>query len=138
MTGKYRHGIDTKGRLAVPAKLREELGDTFYITIGLSHSLMILTQQGWNEITEKKSQMPMAEAQRMRFFFANAIKCEPDKQGRVLIPAELREYANLTENAVIIGFGDKAEIWDEGRYDEMEKAFLQSGNMDSVFQNLGI
>ena len=95
MTGKYRHGIDNKGRLAVPARLREELGDAFYVTIGLSHSLMMLTQDGWDVIVEKKKQLPLAEAQKLRFFFANAVRCEPDKQGRILLPQELRSYAGL-------------------------------------------
>lgn len=104
MTGKYRHGIDNKGRLAVPARLREELGDAFYVTIGLSHSLMMLTQDGWDVIVEKKKQLPLAEAQKLRFFFANAVRCEPDKQGRILLPQELRSYAGLTSDVVVMGF----------------------------------
>ena len=138
MTGKFRHSIDAKGRLSVPARLREELGDSFYITIGLGRSLMILTEQGWAEIEEKKSQLPLAEAQNMRFFFANAIHCVPDKQSRVLLPLELRQYAGLQENAVIIGVGDKAEIWDAAAYDAMEQAFLTQGDMDAIFASLNI
>lgn len=132
MTGKYRHGIDNKGRLAVPARLREELGDAFYVTIGLSHSLMMLTQNGWDVIVEKKKQLPLAEAQKLRFFFANAVRCEPDKQGRILLPQELRSYAGLTSDVVVMGFGDKAEIWDAETYDRMEQAFLLGGDMDAV------
>ncbi|MDD6022627.1 MAG: division/cell wall cluster transcriptional repressor MraZ [Oscillospiraceae bacterium] len=138
MTGKYRHSIDAKGRLSVPARLREELGDSFYITIGLRHSLMILTEQGWAALEEKKRQLPLAEAQNMRFFFANAIHCVPDKQSRVLLPLELRQYAGLQENAVIIGVGDKAEIWDAATYDAMEQAFLTQGDMDAIFASLNI
>lgn len=138
MTGKYRHSIDAKGRLSVPARLREELGDSFYITIGLRHSLMILTEQGWAALEEKKRQLPLAEAQNMRFFFANAIHCVPDKQSRVLLPLELRQYADLQENAVIIGVGDKAEIWDAGAYDAMEQEFLTQGDMDAIFASLNI
>lgn len=138
MTGKYRHSIDAKGRLSVPARLREELGDSFYITIGLRHSLMILTEQGWAALEEKKRQLPLAEAQNMRFFFANAIHCVPDKQSRVLLPLELRQYADLQENAVIIGVGDKAEIWDAATYDAMEQAFLTQGDMDAIFASLNI
>ena len=138
MTGKFRHSIDTKGRLAVPAKLREELGEAFYVTIGLGRSLMILTEAGWQAIEEKKQQLPMAEAQKLRFFFANAMRCEPDKQGRILLPQELRAYGGLTENVIILGFGDKAEIWDAQRYDAMEQAFLQEGSLDGVFGSLGL
>ncbi len=136
MTGKYRHGIDSKGRLAIPARLREELGAAFYVTIGLEHSLMILTEAGFTSIVEKMRSLPMAEAQKLRFFFANALRCEPDKQGRILLPQELRNYAHLTENAVILGFGDKAEIWDADTYDKMEQNFLEAGSMDAVLSSL--
>lgn len=138
MTGKYRHSIDGKGRLFVPAKLREELGEAFYVTIGLRRSLMILTEAGWKAMEDKKQSLPMAQAQSLRFVFANAVRCEPDKQGRILLPAELRTYANLTQDAVITGFGDKAEIWDAETYDAMERAFLQEENLDAVFASLEI
>ena len=136
MTGKYRHGIDSKGRLAIPARLRDELGAAFYVTIGLEHSLMILTEAGFTSIVEKMRSLPMAEAQKLRFFFANALRCEPDKQGRILLPQELRNYAHLTENAVILGFGDKAEIWDADTYDNMEQNFLEAGSMYDVLSSL--
>lgn len=136
MTGKYRHGIDSKGRLAIPARLREELGAAFYVTIGLEHSLMILAEAGFTSIVEKMRSLPMAQAQQLRFFFANAQRCEPDKQGRILLPLELRNYAHLTENAVILGFGDKVEIWDADTYDKMEQSFLKSGSMDAVLSSL--
>ena len=136
MTGKYRHGIDSKGRLAIPARLRDELGAAFYVTIGLEHSLMILTEAGFTSIVEKMRSLPMAEAQKLRFFFANALRCEPDKQGRILLPQDLRTYAHLTENAVILGFGDKAEIWDADTYDKMEQNFLEAGSMDAVLSSL--
>ena len=136
MTGKYRHGIDSKGRLAIPARLRDELGAAFFVTIGLEHSLMILTEAGFTSIVEKMRSLPMAEAQKLRFFFANALRCEPDKQGRILLPQELRNYAHLTENAVILGFGDKAEIWDADTYDKMEQNFLEAGSMDAVLSSL--
>lgn len=136
MTGKYRHGIDNKGRLAIPARFRDELGAAFYVTIGLEHSLMVLTEDGFNGIVEKMRNLPMAEAQKLRFFFANAQKCEPDKQGRILLPQELRNYANLKENTVILGFGDKVEIWDADTYDQMEQNFLAAGSMDAVLSSL--
>lgn len=138
MTGKYRHNIDGKGRLFVPAKLREELGETFYVTIGLQKSLMVLPEEAWHTIEEKKRNLPLAQTQNLRFFFANAVRCTPDKQGRILLPAELRYYGNLTQEVVIIGVGDKAEIWDAATYDKMEQAFLQEKNMDAVFASLEI
>lgn len=138
MTGKFRHNVDGKGRLFVPAKLREELGEAFYVTIGLGRSLMVLPEQVWQSIEEKKQSMPMAQAQNLRFFFANALRCEPDKQGRILLPAALRQYGNLTQEVVLVGFGDKAEIWDAETYDAMEQAFLQEGTMDQVLSTLEI
>ena len=138
MTGKFRHNVDGKGRLFVPAKLREELGEAFYVTIGLGRSLMVLPEQVWQSIEEKKQSMPMAQAQNLRFFFANALRCEPDKQGRILLPAALRRYGNLTQEVVLVGFGDKAEIWDAETYDAMEQAFLQEGTMDQVLSTLEI
>ena len=95
MTGKYRHNIDGKGRLFVPAKLREELGETFYVTIGLQRSLMVLPEEAWRAIEEKKQNLPLTQTQNLRFFFANAVRCTPDKQGRILLPTELRTYGNL-------------------------------------------
>ncbi len=138
MTGKYRHNIDSKGRLFVPARLREELGNAFYVTIGLQHSLMVLPEDAWKNIEEKKQAMPLAQAQKLRFFFANAVRCEPDKQGRILLPSELRNYGNLDQEVVMLGFGDKAEIWNASVYDAMEQAFLKEENMDAVFASLEI
>ena len=138
MTGKFRHNVDGKGRLFVPAKLREELGEAFYVTIGLGRSLMVLPEQVWQSIEEKKQSMPMAQTQNLRFFFANALRCEPDMVGRILLPAALRQYGNLTQEVVLVGFGDKAEIWDAATYDAMEQAFLQEGTMDQVLSTLEI
>ena len=90
MFGKYKHSVDEKGRLFVPSKLREELGSTFYVTLGLDHCLSVYTEAGWKAIVDKYNALPIVQALKMRFLFANAAKCEPDKQGRFLIPAELR------------------------------------------------
>ena len=90
MFGKYKHSVDEKGRLFVPSKLRDELGSTFYVTLGLDHCLSVYTEAGWKAIVDKYNALPIVQARKMRFLFANAAKCEPDKQGRFLIPAELR------------------------------------------------
>ena len=137
MTGKYRHGIDSKGRLAIPARLRDELGAAFYVTIGLEHSLMILTEAGFTSIVEKMRSLPMAEAQKLRFFFANALRCEPDKQGRFLLPGELREYAGLKQEVMFIGLGNHAEIWDANAYQRLENETLTPENLAAVMEELG-
>ena len=82
MYGKYRHTVDPKGRLFVPSKLRDELGEAFYVTLGLDHCLSVYTEAGWQSILDKYNALPISQARKMRFLFANAAKCEPDKQGR--------------------------------------------------------
>ena len=137
MFGKYKHTIDAKGRLFVPAKLKDELGSSFYVTLGLDHCLSVYTESGWNAILEKYNALPLAQARRMRFLFANAAKCEPDKQGRFLLPAELRDYAGLRQEVTFIGQGSHAEIWDSEAYDAMERELLTPENLLQTMEELG-
>ncbi|MBO6054213.1 MAG: division/cell wall cluster transcriptional repressor MraZ [Oscillospiraceae bacterium] len=137
MYGKYRHTIDQKGRLFTPAKFRSELGDAFYVTLGTDYCLSVYTQEGWDSILDKYNALPISQQQRMRFLFANASKCEPDKQGRFLLPQELRDYAKLTQDVMFIGQGGHAEIWDAERYDELEKEQLTPENLLAVMEELG-
>lgn len=137
MYGKYDHAVDPKGRLFVPAKLKEELGASFYVTLGLDHCLSVYTEAGWQTILERYSALPMSQARRMRFLFANAAKCEPDKQGRFLIPAELRKYAGIQQDVTFIGQGDHAEIWDSAAYRELEEETLTPENLAAVMEELG-
>ena len=95
MTGTYEHAIDAKGRLFIPAKLREELGVSFYLAMGVDACLAIYPQATWDRFTEKFASLPMSQSKAMRPLFANAAKCEPDAQGRILIPVKLRQYAAL-------------------------------------------
>ena len=96
MTGTYEHSIDAKGRLFIPAKLREELGVTFYLAMGVDACLAIYPQSTWDRFTEKFSSLPMSQSKAMRPLFANAAKCELDSQGRIVIPQKLRRYAVWT------------------------------------------
>lgn len=86
MTGTYEHSIDAKGRLFIPARLREELGVTFYLAMGVDACLAIYPQASWDRFTEKFASLPMSQSKAMRPLFANAAKCEPDSQGRIVIP----------------------------------------------------
>lgn len=117
MLGTYSHSLDTKGRLIVPAKLRETLGDSFVITKSLDHCLAIYPNEGWEEFIEKLETLPKISsepARRLRrFYFGNSQTIEVDKQGRVLIPANMREYAELKKDAVLIGVNDHVEVWAE-------------------------
>ena len=91
MTGTYEHSIDAKGRLFIPAKLREELGVSFYLAMGIDTCLAIYPQATWDKFTEKFASLPMTQSKVMRPLFANAVKCELDSQGRIVIPQKLRE-----------------------------------------------
>ncbi len=120
MTGTYEHNIDAKGRLFIPAKLREELGETFYLAFGVDTCLAIYPQSTWDIFTEKFASLPMSQSKHMRPLFANAVKCEPDAQGRIVVPAKLRNYAKLEKESVIVGVHNRAEIWSAAQWGDQE------------------
>lgn len=126
MIGKYTHNVDPKGRLFVPAKLRDELGDVFYVAIGTENNLLVYPEEKWNAVEARYNATSIHENGRLRFFFANVSKCEPDKQGRFVIPLLLRQYAHLNGDVTFLGQGDHAEIWDTATYEEKEAEFLSS------------
>ena len=137
MTGQYQHSIDTKGRLFIPAKLREELGDTFYVTMGVDGCLSVYSDESWGHFTEKFESLPYTKTRAMRPLFANAAKCEPDAQGRILLPAKLREYANLKKDVVVIGVSNRAEIWNADAWTALEAEELNPENLAAVMEELG-
>ena len=117
LIGEYQHTLDPKGRVNFPARLRESLGSTFIITKGLDNCLYVYSMEEWKVLEDKIRALPMSKSRNLqRFFFAGAAEAEPDKQGRVLIPAHLREYAGLTKDVTVIGASVWAEIWDSERY----------------------
>lgn len=136
MTGTYEHSIDAKGRLFIPAKLREELGVTFYLAMGVDACLSIYPQETWERFTEKFASLPMSQSKAMRPLFANAAKCELDSQGRIVIPQKLRGYAGLDKDAVIIGVNDRAEIWDAVKWNEQENEMTPE-KMSACLEALG-
>lgn len=119
-TGEYNHTIDNKGRMIVPAKFREALGDSFMITRGVDHCLTIYDMNEWNEYIAKLRALPGSkEAMTMiRFIVAGAIEAEVDKQGRILVPAKLREWAGLDKDVVLAGMIGHIEVWDKSKWDE--------------------
>ena len=119
--GSYNHTIDAKGRLFIPAKLREDLGDTFYVAMGADGCLSVYSEASWSKFTEQFESLPYAKAKALRPLFANAAKCEPDAQGRILIPAKLRAYAGLKKDVTVIGVAKRAEIWSSERWKAMEQ-----------------
>ena len=138
MTGQYAPNIDAKGRLFIPARLREELGQTFHVTIGLDHCLSIYSDENWNVLVEKIHEMPYNKARGLRVLSANAVDCEPDAQGRILIPAKLREYAGLQKEVVVIGSFDRAEIWNAERWAREEAMAFESGSLEQAMEELGL
>ena len=134
--GEYRHNIDSKGRIIVPSRLRESLGETFVITRGLDNCLFIYPLERWSAIIEKLKALPITDKDVRRFarFFASgAVECEPDAQGRVLLPVNLREYAFLKKNIISIGVVDRIEIWDCEKWKEYNNAdFAENGLADKM------
>ena len=137
MTGTYEHSIDAKGRLFIPAKLREELGVTFYLAMGVDECLALYPQETWNRFTEKFASLPMSQSAAMRPLFANASKCELDSQGRIVIPQKLRKYAGLEKDAVIIGVNDRAEIWSAETWNAREEEEMTPEKMKACLAALG-
>lgn len=119
--GEYHHNVDTKGRLIVPAKFREELGEVFILTRGLDQCLFGYPQSEWKLIEEKLRGLPMTKKDARaftRFFFSGAIECEIDKQGRVNIATPLMNYAKLEKECVVLGVSNRIEIWSKEIWDE--------------------
>lgn len=117
--GEFQHSIDTKGRLIVPSKLRDKLGEKFIVTRGLDGCLFGYPLSEWEKLETKLNEMPLAKKDArtfVRFFYSAATECEIDKQGRINIPNTLRAHADLTKNCVITGVANRIEIWDEGRW----------------------
>ena len=118
--GEYNHTIDAKGRLIIPAKFREVLGDEFVVTNGMDGCLFVFDNSEWQAFAEKLRSLPMIDKevrQFTRFFLAGAASVEVDKQGRILIPSVLREFADITKDAVLIGVGNRIEIWSKDRWE---------------------
>ncbi len=119
--GEYSHSIDAKGRLIIPVKFRELLGEQFVVTKGFDGCLFVFAQDGWDEFEAKLQALPMdkPEARALgRFFLSGAIDAELDKQGRILLPANLLQHAHIEKEAVVAGVGNRAEIWSKADWDK--------------------
>ena len=128
--GEYNHSIDTKGRLIMPSKFREALGDEFVVTKGLDGWLFVYPNKEWQAFEEKLRTLPLTNKnarQFSRFFLAGAASCEVDKQGRILLPGVLREFAELEKDVVLVGVLSRIEIWSKEKwlesnvYDDMDE-----------------
>ena len=119
--GEYQHSIDAKGRIIVPARFRDELGYKFVMTKGLDGCLFIYSSDEWKSLEGKLRTLPFTSKDArsfIRFFFSGAIECEIDKQGRILVPPNLRAYASLDKDVVIIGVSTRVEVWSKQKWEK--------------------
>ena len=131
--GEFSHTMDIKGRVAIPVKYRDDLGEEFILTKGLDKCLVLYPLTDWSELEKKLEKLSIADSNSRfyrRFFSAGATTCILDKQGRILIPQNLREYAGLDKDVTIIGAINTVEIWDTCQYNEFMDKNL--GNMESI------
>lgn len=135
--GEYSHTIDTKGRLIIPSKFREELGETFVVTKGLDGCLFVFSDEEWKAFEIKLKSLPLTNKnarQFARFFVAGATPCELDKQGRILLPATLREFAGLEKDVVLTGMLNRIEIWSKEKWNENNS--LDDVTMDEIAEQM--
>ncbi len=119
--GEFQHNIDIKGRMIVPAKFREGLGESFVITRGLDQCLFAYPMEEWKLLEEKLKKLPLTKKDARtftRFFFSGAVECEVDKQGRINIPQNLRTYSAIEKECVVIGVSNRVEVWSKEKWDE--------------------
>ncbi len=119
--GEYNHSVDTKGRMNVPAKFREDLGERFYITKGLDNCLFMFPETEWRVFEEKLKALPLTNRNArafVRLFFAGATECTLDKQGRVNIPQPLRDHGQIEKDVIVIGVGTRVELWSNTNWTE--------------------
>lgn len=124
--GEFQHSIDEKGRIIIPAKFRELLGTSFVVTRGLDQCLFVYPMEEWGAMEQKLKALPLMKSDARaftRFFFSGATECEWDKQGRVNLPGNLRQYAKLEKDCVVLGVSNRVEIWSK---DTWEQYFEQS------------
>lgn len=132
LMGTYEHTIDVKGRMAFPTKLRERIGVSFIITIGLDRCLYVFSEEEWESFTEKLRTLTGEKARSAKLFIVRACPVEPDKQGRILIPQQLREYAGLEHDVTVLGVINRAEIWDSKRFAEMSESVSEEMLSDAL------
>lgn len=138
VTGKFVHGIDGKGRLIVPAQLRRELGEQCYLVRGADKCLYLYDESGWRVFCARFDGMKLSEARKQRFIFANSASCEIDYQGRIMIPAELRQYAGIGKEVTLICMPGRVELWDSGEYRRSEEECFAEQSMADIYEELGI
>ena len=137
LIGEYEHSLGAKGRLIMPARLREDIGEKFIVTKGLDGCLFGFSQTEWNNFEEKLKTLPLTNKNArdfVRFFLSGAIECEIDKQGRFLIASNLREYAEMEKEVAIIGVGTRIEIWNKEKWKQYNSE--ENISADEIAENM--
>ena len=137
LIGEYEHSLDAKGRLIMPAKLREDIGEKFIVTKGLDGCLFGFSQTEWKNFEEKLKTLPLTNKNArdfVRFFLSGATECEIDKQGRFLIAGNLRDYANMEKEVAIIGVGTRIEIWNKEKWKQYNSE--ENISADEIAENM--
>ncbi|GAK39687.1 division/cell wall cluster transcriptional repressor MraZ [Paenibacillus urinalis] len=119
--GEFQHSIDDKGRMIIPAKFRDALGPSFVVTRGLDQCLFVYPMNEWSILEQKLKALPLMKSDARaftRFFFSGATECELDKQGRVNLPMNLRDYAKMDKECVVLGVSNRVEIWSKGIWEQ--------------------
>ena len=135
--GEYNHSVDAKGRLIVPSKFREQLGNEFVVTKGLDGCLFVYSQEEWNKFVAELESLPrMNKDARIfkRYFFGSASEGSFDKQGRVLVPPSLRKNAHLEKEVVLVGVQDRVEIWDKALWEEKNQ--ISEEDLDAIAERM--
>ena len=135
--GEYAHSVDAKGRVIMPAKFRDELGTSFVVTRGLEGCLSVYTQEGWARFATGMQKLQASKENVRafkRFLFGSAAELEFDKQGRILLPQVLREFAGLEKEVVMVGVANRVEIWSKERWQECIDSY--DDDMDEVAENM--
>ena len=137
---EYNHTVDTKGRLIVPSKFREQLGDEFVVTKGMDGCLFVYANDDWSAFEQKLTSLPLINKETRkfaRFFLAGAAQVEVDKQGRILLPANLRQFAGLEKDVVLVGVGSRIEIWSRENWENMD-ADSDMDDIAATMESLGL
>jgi len=140
--GEYQHTVDAKGRVIIPSRFREGLGERFILTKGLDDCLFAYSSEEWSNLESKLKTLPLTSKDArafIRFFFSGAAECEVDKQGRILIPTNLRDYAGLDKDVYIIGVSTRVEIWDRTKWESYSNnEDLSADKIAEKMEQLGI
>lgn len=140
--GEYQHNMDNKGRVIVPAKFRDLLGENFVATRGLDNCLFVYPMHEWSILEKKLTSLPITSKNArtfVRFFFSGATECSLDNQGRISIPANLRDFAELQKELVIIGLANRIEVWAKERWDNyLDDAEESYEDIAAAMEELGI